>query len=1461
MAGYTRQSRPDITNGADVTAPPLNAEFDQVETAFGTGGHSHDGTAGNAPKINLATSVSGFLPSTNGGIGGKNNVTATSNPTITDDTGAGYAVGSVWINTSTDRAFICLSNNSSAAVWHEFVAITGANTIVPTATNTVDIGTNANRFKNLLLSGTATIATNATVGGTLGVTGNTTLSGTLGVTGTLTASGNATVGGTLGVTGNTTVSNLTVSGTNTIASADINSGAMDATVIGNTTPAAATFTTLTANTSLVAATADINGGNIDGTIIGATTAAAGTFTNLTSTGTSTHATVDINGGAMDGTTIGANSAAAASFTTVSTSGQATLASADINGGTIDGTIIGDSTPATITGTTVTGTSLVGPLTGNVTGNLTGNITGNVAGNLTGNVTAGSGTSIFNNVTVNGTLDVTGTTIANVTDPSSAQDAATKNYVDTEVAALVSSAPGTLDTLNELAAALNDDPNFSTTITNSIATKLPLAGGTMSGAIAMGTNKITGLGDPTANQDAATKKYTTDTFLPLAGGTVTGAIDVGNNKITASYTPSTGSDLTTKTYVDGIVGSSTAAATSATAAANSATASASSATNSANSATASASSATSSAASLATFQNQYHGAQSSAPTQDPDGSSLDLGDLYFDTTTNTMKVYGSGGWANAGSSVNGTSDRQSYTATAGQTVFAATYDSGYVDVYLNGVKLLAGTDFTATNGTSVVLASGAAVNDIVDIVAYGTFTLADHYDKTASDARYLQLSGGTLTGGLTGTTATFTGDLTVDTNTLKVDSSNNRVGVGTTSPATALDVVGNATITVADNSTNLSLVSTDADASVGPVLDLYRNSASPADYDVTGRIIFSAENDADEKTEYTRIITYMPDVSNGSEDAAIQYYLLKDGTSIQRLEHSPTETVFNQDSADVDFRVESNGNANMLFVDGGNDLIGIGTSSPSMTLDVDGSSGPNDIVRFSGPNSGGLTFRNATSNEFIMHTATSDALIFGTGGNNERARITSSGAFLVGTAGSDPHNASSSSDIGVAIRSDGRVHAGATGQNALAVNRIDEGAVITIKKAGAITGSIASFGGLIQFGQGNANLKFSNASDVITPANGSGTDNNNAIDLGTSSAAFKSLYLSGTIGANSSTAFTSMDGRLMFDNDYSSSALGPNKVVLQADGNWVGGLGVSSNFLDIYTGGGIRFNKSASQTSYSAQMTLDASGNLLVGRTSVGATGNGHSIRGGDSAIFSRDASGETMQIGRNASSGELVRFLSNGSTMGGIGVSSSYIWVNSGNVGLAFYPPADSVYPVDSSGSNRDNATDLGTSTVRFDDIYATNGTIQTSDRNEKQDIEELTDAEQRVAVAAKGLLRKFRWKSSVASKGDKARTHFGIIAQDLQAAFAAEGLDASDYAMFISTTWWETQTEVAAIEAVEAQDAVYNEDGELVTEAVEAVEAKEAYTRIDTYNSEEEAPEGATERTRMGVRYSELLAFIIAAI
>ena len=147
----------------------------------------------------------------------------------------------------------------------------------------------------------------------------------------------------------------------------------------------------------------------------------------------------------------------------------------------------------------------------------------------------------------------------------------QGYVDTSIASLVDSAPGTLDTLNELAAALGDDPNFSTTITNSIATKLPLAGGTMSGVISMGTNKITNAGDPTAAQDVATKNYvdTQDALqLSLTGGTMSGAIAMGSNNITGLAAPTANDHATTKLYVDNILGSATVAATSATNAATS-----------------------------------------------------------------------------------------------------------------------------------------------------------------------------------------------------------------------------------------------------------------------------------------------------------------------------------------------------------------------------------------------------------------------------------------------------------------------------------------------------------------------------------------------------------------------------------------------------------------------------------------------------------------------------------------------------------------------------------------------------------------------------------------------------------------------------------------------------------------------------------------------------------------------------
>jgi len=114
---------------------------------------------------------------------------------------------------------------------------------------------------------------------------------------------------------------------------------------------------------------------------------------------------------------------------------------------------------------------------------------------------------------------------------------------------------------------------------------------------------------------------------------------------------------------------------------------------------------------------------------------------------------------------GVRNRFVYQATAGQTTFSGsdsdaktlTYqDSLYLDVYQNGVLLKPGTDYTATTGTSVVLITAASLNDIVEMIIYDTFSIANSYTKTESDERYpfkgnnsiIRLNGQTISANIT-----------------------------------------------------------------------------------------------------------------------------------------------------------------------------------------------------------------------------------------------------------------------------------------------------------------------------------------------------------------------------------------------------------------------------------------------------------------------------------------------------------------------------------------------------------------------------------------------------------------------------------------------------------------------------------------------------------------------------------------
>ncbi len=151
-------------------------------------------------------------------------------------------------------------------------------------------------------------------------------------------------------------------------------------------------------------------------------------------------------------------------------------------------------------------------------------------------------------------------------------------------------------------------------------------------------------------------------------------------------------------------------------------------------------------------------------------------------------------------------------------------------------------------------------------------------------------------------------------------------------ATAFNATDGCTITTADNTTQLTLTSTDADASVGPRFDLKRDSGSPADSDNLGRTRYLFDNDAAEQTEGVRVDAILTDASDGTEDVSYVIDTMIAGTLRERIGLDATETVFNEDSQDIDFRIESNANANCFFINAGSSNVGI-NGAPAHELDV------------------------------------------------------------------------------------------------------------------------------------------------------------------------------------------------------------------------------------------------------------------------------------------------------------------------------------------------------------------------------------------------------------------------------------------------------------------------------------------------------------------------------------------------
>ena len=439
---------------------------------------------------------------------------------------------------------------------------------------------------------------------------------------------------------------------------------------------------------------------LDGTIVNAdiNSAAAIDYSKLNLAGSITSADI-VNGTIVDADVSGT---AAIAYSKLSLGG--TITSADL----VDGTIVNSDINASA------GIALSKLATDPLArANHTGTQTASTVSDFDTQVRTSKVTDL---AAPTGSFSMNSQKITNLLDPSSAQDASTKAYVDAQVNALVDGAPGTLNTLNEIATAISAGGSFESTV-------VLKSGSTMTGALTLS-------GAPTVDLHAATKAY-----------------------------------------VDTVAGSATAAAASATAAANS----------------------------YDSFDDRYLGAKSTAPSVDNDGNALITGAIYWNSVTNQMFAWTGSAWG----SISSTADiyRFRFTAAGGETSESGLDDNGltlsYIpgkeQVYLNGVLLARTSDYTASNGSSITSLAALAASDIVEIITFTAFELADSIARSLFDAK------GDI---LVATSADTPGKLSVGTNGyfLKADSS---TATGLT--WSAVDLSSYATITTENDNTIMNIM--------------------------------------------------------------------------------------------------------------------------------------------------------------------------------------------------------------------------------------------------------------------------------------------------------------------------------------------------------------------------------------------------------------------------------------------------------------------------------------------------------------------------------------------------------------------------------------------------------------------------------------------------------------------------------